>query len=155
MPVKRQIQFLACSLPALSLCSQPDADGLRIGTWNITFYDGGFVSEVGSVVYGVFQGRSFTPDLLVMQEFSGSFAAVSFLSALNSHPSSPGDWVLAPFLDVGDLNVVVYYRESQLDFEQRVVLSSNSAGGPARAVQRWDFMLDGYESEQASLSVYG
>ncbi|MEO0630085.1 MAG: hypothetical protein AAFY46_05065, partial [Planctomycetota bacterium] len=150
----RLIQLVAC-FGACDAAAHLEADGLRVGTWNITFYDGGFASEVGAVVYGQFEGRSFAPGLLVMQEFSGTTAALGFLAALNSHPESPGDWELAPFLDVGDLNVVVYYRESQLDLEQRVLLSPNFAGGPARAVQRWDFRLDGYASEQASLSVYG
>ncbi len=143
------------SVWACSAECQLDADGLRVSTWNITFYDGGFADEIRSVVYGSFEGRSMAPDLIVVQEFSGQAAAIDFLWAINTAPDSPGDWQFAPFADVGTLNVAVFYRESQLEFEQRVLLSPNFSGGPARAVQRWDFRLKGFESEGASLSVYG
>lgn len=138
-----------------TVCAQTSVDGLRVAAWNITFYDGGFGDEIANVVYGSFEGRSMAPDVIALQEFSGTAALGDFVDALNDAPESPGDWVAAPMLTGRTLNTALAYRSSKLDLLGREVVAAQSSSGAPRGVQRWDFELDGYDSEGARLSIYG
>ncbi|MEO1584674.1 MAG: GC-type dockerin domain-anchored protein [Planctomycetota bacterium] len=149
-----RVWLLAAVAFAGSVCAQASSDGLRIAAWNITFYDGGFGDEIANVIYGEYEGRSMAPDVVALQEFSGTGALADFVAALNGAPGSPGDWVASPMLTGRTLNTALTYRSSKLDFLGRQVISTQSSSGPPRGVQRWDFELNGYDSEGGRLSIY-
>lgn len=114
---------------------------LRAATWNITNYSSGRASAFRTAIFNQFQGRSFNPDVLVLQELQGSTAITNFLNILNTTPGQENQWAAAPFLDTGDTDSGMVYRKNKIDYISRV----NIAGDP-RATQRYDFRLKGYQA---------
>jgi len=131
------------------------ADGLRVATWNISFYSGGRIPQIQTSVYGEFDGRSFAPDAILLQEMASESAVAQIVFALNTAPGSPGDWAMAPFTDGNDTDNGFVYRTSRLDLIGAVVVAE---GGPPpnhpRDVNRYDVRLVGYESDAAAISLY-
>ncbi len=146
----------ALAVAAASLATVAASAQLRVATWNISFYGGGRIADIQAAVYGVFQGRSMAPDVLLGQEFLSDAALQDMRTALNTAPGSPGDWVAAPFIDGPDTESVCLYRSSKVDF-LGVVIASTGAGvstEPPRNTYRYDFRLKGYNAEAASISMY-
>ena len=113
---------------------------LRMATWNITNYSSGRTSAFQTALFSQFEGRSFNPDVLVVQELHGTTGINNFLSLLNSAPGQAGQWsVGTPFISTGDSDSAMFYRSSKVDF----MGLSNITGDP-RQTQRYDFRLKGY-----------
>ena len=131
------------------------ADGLRVATWNISFYSGGRTSQIQTSVYGEFEGRSFAPDAILLQEMVSEAAVAHIVFALNTAPGSPGDWAMAPFIDGNDTDNGFVYRTSKLDLLGAFVVAE---GGPPpnhpRNVNRYDVRPIGYQSDATILSLY-
>ncbi|MEO1278329.1 MAG: endonuclease/exonuclease/phosphatase family protein, partial [Planctomycetota bacterium] len=130
---------------------------LRVGIWNITFYDG--EPELDEVfltaLFDSFEGRSFRPDVLLIQEINAP-STPRFLDVLNSDPRGGQDWARATVFDgPGVLDTAVYYRTSKVDGASGVLVSPG--GGPPRHprnLTRYTLDLVGYEDDATRLVVY-
>ncbi len=158
-----------CLVGALSLASMSGAalGQLRIVTWNISFYNGGRESDFKTAVYGAFQGRSMSPDILMVQECESETGAANLLTYLNTAPGSPGDWSRFTFSDGPDSDTIVLFRTSKVRPANPaapgdpdgyanpvlVVPGGNSAGAP-RNVNRYDVQLQGYNAPSSVIALY-
>ncbi len=129
---------------------------LRLATYNITNYAGGRVSDLQTIIYGDFQGRSLSPDALICVEFLGQTAADSFLQILNSAPGTPGDWAIAPFIDGADSESVFCYRTSKVEYLGTTIVAVGSASpsNQPRNTYRYDIRPIGYASEASVIACY-
>jgi len=130
---------------------------LRIGIWNITFYDGDpALDEVFQTsIFDSFDGRSFRPDVLLIQEIDAS-STVYFLGVLNGDPRGGQDWQRAPVFDgPGVLDTAVFYRTSKVS-DVAATLVSPGRGAPAhpRNLTRYTLSLPGYASPATQLVLY-
>ncbi|MDX9912023.1 MAG: GC-type dockerin domain-anchored protein [Phycisphaerales bacterium] len=140
----------------LALTAAPAlADGLRVVTWNITNYSGGRIADIQNVVYGQFEGRSMSPDAILVQEVLSQSAVNDMLSALNTAPGSPGDWAAAPFINGNDTDNAFFYRTSkaQLDLASVIATGSGPPNHP-RDVNRYDITLTGYDGAPGKIFMY-
>ncbi len=127
----------------------------RVATWNVTNYSAGRVNEFGTAIYGVFEGRSLAPDILIGQEFLSASGVTNFLNILNTATGSPGDWAAAPFSNGNDTDNAFFYRTTRVDFLGMTVVAVGS--GPPnhpRDVNRYDVRLKGYTADDAILACY-
>lgn len=151
----------ALGVGACVLLGSSSADAqLRVCTWNVTNYSSGRVAQFGEAtfgeaIYGVFEGRSLAPDVLIEQEFLSSTGVTNFLNILNTAPGSPGDWAAAPFVNGNDTDNAFFYRTSRVDFLGGFVIVEG-AGPPEqpRDTNRYDVRLKEYSSEAATISCY-
>ncbi len=143
---------------ALCACATGTAMGqLRIATWNVTNYDGGDAArnpDFATAIYGEFQGRSLSPDIIVGQEFQDSSGVTLFLGMLNSAANSPGDWAAATFTPAnpsGAFGNALFYRTSQVDFINQAVISGGTA---PRVNNRYLIRLENYTGPGAEFYIY-
>lgn len=132
-------------------------DGLRIAAWNITFYNGSNSVDVQNTIYGLFNGESLAPDVILLQEFTNSSALTSFVNHLNNAAGSPGDWAAGQYFSAstsGGINTAFAYRTSKLDYLGATLVKPGASGQNPRNVVRYDVRLDGYTSEDATISMY-
>ncbi|GAB4384495.1 MAG: hypothetical protein Kow0022_07190 [Phycisphaerales bacterium] len=130
-------------------------EGLRIASWNISNYAGGRQADLQTAIYGSFEGRSMSPDVLVCQEILSQSAADALLAILNSAPGSPGDWASGPFLDGPDTDSALFYRTSKIEFLGIATLPADpGTSGAPRDVRRYDIGLIGYEHPSTHFSIY-
>ena len=131
------VGFLACA----SAWGQ-----LRVANWNVSNYTGGRVADIKTSVYGVYNGLSFSPDIILGEEFYTQAAVTEFVSALNTATGSPGDWTAQWVAgDAGAEGSVMFYRTSKVDYKSYSVASvgGSSPNGP-RDVIRYKIKLHGY-----------
>ena len=130
---------------------------LRVGIWNITFYDGEAELDDAfrTTIFESFNGRSFRPDVLLIQEINAPSTA-RFLDVLNSDPRGGQDWALATGFDgPGVLDTAVYFRVSKVDGASGVLVSPGSGPpGHPRNLTRYTLDLVGYEDDATRLVVY-
>jgi endonuclease/exonuclease/phosphatase family metal-dependent hydrolase len=140
-----------CAVFALSASAQ-----LRVATWNISNYGGGRTADIQTAVYGVFEGRSLAPDVIIGQEFLSSAAVTSFQSALNTALGSPGDWAAATFVDGPDTDSAFFYRTSRVSLVSSLVVAigSSSTSNQPRHTMRYDFRPVGYTAAEATIGAY-
>lgn len=128
---------------------------LRVATWNMSNYSGGRTADIQTTVYGVYQERSLTPDIIICQEFLTAPAVTALTSILNSAPGSPGDWAGAPFVDGPDTDSALVYRTSKVTLlGVTVVATGGTAPNHPRNIMRYDVQLAGYSSPGAVLACY-
>jgi hypothetical protein len=140
---------------ALFLCGASASPQLRIATWNITLYNGGRDADIKNAVYGVFNGLSMSPDVIITQEFISSAAADAFVGILNSAPGSPGDWASAPFINGPDTDSEFFYRTGKVDFlGVTVVAVGGTEPNHPRNIQRYDMRPKTYTGTGATLACY-
>lgn len=128
---------------------------LRVAAWNITNYSGGRVGEFQTSIYGEFEGRSMSPDAILLQEVLSQSGVDAFVALLNSASGSPGDWAAAPFFNGPDTDNAFVYRTSKLELlaAQTIAFGGGAPNHP-RNVERYDVRLVGYGSEGATISMY-
>jgi endonuclease/exonuclease/phosphatase family metal-dependent hydrolase len=137
---------LVAALVGLAVAASAPAQ-LRVAAWNLSNYSGtDRAAEVRTVVYGQFNGRSLSPDVFALQEFTSASALSTFVGVLNSAPGSPGDWVAAPFITGPDTQSVLVYRTSRAVLVNSVVvaLGSTSTTNQPRNTYRYDLRPAGY-----------
>lgn len=153
-------------LALAALCGSASAQ-LRVATWNISFYSGGREADFKTAVYSSFQGRSMSPDILMVNEVASDSAASTLLTYLNTAPGSPGDWSRFTFVDGPDSDNAVFFRTSKIKpvtpppggdpdgypNPVLVVPGGNPSGAP-RNVNRFDVQLQGYAAPTTVISLY-
>ena len=151
--VRAALVLLALCSPALTTTAL--GDGVRVVSWNITNYAGGRESAFQTAIYDQFEGRSMSPDAIIVQEMLSQAGVNAFLSMLNNAPGSPGDWAAAGFIDGNDTDNAFFYRATRLTFLGQTVVSVGS-GAPnhPRDVNRYDVRPVGYASDGATLAIY-
>jgi hypothetical protein len=142
---------------ALAGTTGPAWAGVRVATWNITDYNGGRDADIQTAVYGVNPDNdlSMSPDVLLVQELMSAAALFDLRDILNTAPSSPGDWVAAPFVNGNDTDSGMLYRTSKVDFLGLTIVST---GGPPpnhpRNVMRYDIRIDGQPDDLGTIACY-
>jgi len=138
------------------LCFGAQASGqLRVVAWNITNYGGGRDADLKTAIYGAFEGRSMSPDLIMTQEFLSQAGVNAFLTILNAAPGSPGDWAAAPFTDGPDTDSAFFYRTSKVDFLSATIISlGGTSPSPPRNTMRYDVALKDYTAPSTKLACY-
>ena len=135
----------------LLLVSAAASAQLRVVTWNVSNYSGGRADAIKTAVYGVYEGRSMAPDIILGQEFLSLAAVNEFVQHLNAAPGSPGDWwrtwVGSSARAEGN---VMFYRYTKLEYKSFAVASS---AGP-RSTIRYKVVPIGYNSPRATLWLY-
>ncbi|MCB0826609.1 MAG: PEP-CTERM sorting domain-containing protein [Armatimonadetes bacterium] len=126
------------------------ADDLRVATWNISNYTGSDrTSAIQNAVYGSFQGRSFSPDVIFAQEIQSNSAANQFVNVLNSASGSPGDWsvTFGSLTGTSGTNAsdsAMFFRTSKVQSVATVkVGAAAGTSGPPRDTWRFDFTING------------
>ena len=138
-----------------AMMAQAGVDGLRVVTWNISNYAGGRQVDLTTSIYGVFEGRSMDPDVLVVQEFISQSAVDTMLGILNNAQASPGDWAAAPFVNGPDTDGAMFYRTSKVEFLGLTILPADpGTTGAPRDVQRYDIGLVGYAAPASQIAIY-
>lgn len=134
---------------------------LRIATWNVTNYSSGRVAEFQTAIYGEFEGRSMSPDIIVGQEFLSVSGVINFLSILNTAPGSPGDWAGAAFVDGPDTDSAFFYRTSVVQMAHElspngvtVVATGGVSPNQPRNIMRYDVRLAAGTSAETRLAIY-
>ena len=150
-PAQRRLaaKALTCLLTSTAFAQ------LRVAEWNVTNYSSGRINAFQTAVYGEFEGRTLSPDIIVAQEFLSGAGVQNFLGILNNAPASPGDWAAAPFINGPDTDNAFFYRTSKIVF---LAVTTISRGGSSpnhpRNVERYDVRLAGYQSDGAVLACY-
>ena len=130
---------------------------LRVGIWNVTFYDGDpdLDAVFQTAIFESFEGRSFRPDVLLIQEIDAT-STDHFLGVLNGDPRGRQDWQLAPVFDgPGVLDTAVFYRSSKVSSVEAVLVSpGRPAPAHPRNLTRYTFTLMGYDAPTTQLVVY-
>ncbi len=129
---------------------------VRVGTWNLTEYSGQVARTAAfqDSIFGSYQGRSFAPDVLIVQEISSDAAASTFRALLNAAPGSPADYLSAPFVNGPDTDSACFYRSSRLSLLATEVAVSGSSTVSTRHVMRYRLRLAGHASNDASFYLY-
>ena len=150
-------RMMLCALAGMNASMCLGADGIRVVTWNITHYRGDRAEEIGTAVYGTWEGKSLDPDVICLQEMMGRVPVLRFVDALNDAPGSPGDWVAAPvYTDPrGGHHTALVYRTSKLSVAETELVSLGGAPPQQpRNVVRFDLMPAGYEDESSILTFF-
>ncbi|MCK4342865.1 MAG: hypothetical protein KAY37_14200 [Phycisphaerae bacterium] len=128
---------------------------LRVATWNVSNYTGGRVADIQTSVYALYESRSFSPDIILGQEFFGQNAVNQFRDALNTAAGSPGDWD-AVYVDGdgGSEGNVLFYRTSRVNYLSNWVASPSSLPAGPRKVICYKVRLQGYTTNRANLYCY-
>ena len=141
-------------LVCLTNAAGAQTGSLRIATWNVTDYTGGRVSDFQTALYGAFNGKSLSPDVLVGQEFASASAANSFLNILNTAPGSPGDWSMAPYINGPDTNSELFYRNSKVTYLDTVTVNpTTGTTDQPRNTYRYDVRV-GSGADAQLLDIY-
>lgn len=149
----------AAALAVFTLAGVASAQ-LRVATWNISNWGVTNVNDarsnaVKTVVHGVFNGRSMSPDVILVQEITSANALTTLRNALNQAAGSPGDWASAPFLSSPDTSYGFLYRTSRVQFLSTTTVSvGGNAPEPPRNTYRHDFRPIGYPVNAATIASY-
>lgn len=129
---------------------------VRVGTWNLTDYTGqaGRSAAFQVAIFDEYQGRSFAPDVLIVQEISSDAATNTFRALLNAAAGSPGDYLSAPFVNGPNTDSACFYRSSRFTLLATDVAVSASTTNSTRHVMRYRFRLAGHTSNDASFYLY-
>ncbi|GIW73739.1 MAG: hypothetical protein KatS3mg103_0261 [Phycisphaerales bacterium] len=134
----------------------PAMGQLRVATWNLTIFNGEDEDRndaVRTALFETYNGRHLRPDVLVVQEVTGSSAAVRLPAILNADPRGGQDWALAPFVDGPTTDSALLYRTSRVSVRAVVVASEGGSDPlPPRHTMRYDLAVVGYDSP--ALSIY-
>jgi len=139
----------------LMTCAASTSAQLRITTWNVTNYSSGREEAFQTAIYGAYQGRSMSPDVIIGQEFLSQAGVDIFQNLLNSAPGSPGDWAASLFINGHDTDSAFFYRTGKVAFLGVTVVShGGTSPDHPRNIQRYDIRPVGYSSAGATLACY-
>ncbi len=152
----------ASLLVAVATSVAPAQAQLRIATWNVSFWrasdiNANRIAAFKSAIYGVYQGRSLAPDVLMIQEVYTATDLTTFKTLMNTAPGSPGDWEVATFLSGPDSQSCLLYRTSKVDLTGDSFIASlgtTNTSLPPRHGIRYIVRAKGYLANQASIALY-
>ncbi|MBX3405799.1 MAG: hypothetical protein KF869_03455 [Phycisphaeraceae bacterium] len=149
MPNRRAMVVGAAA--ALGVCASASAQ-IRVGCWNLTEYNGipSRSAAFQTSIFGTFEGRSFAPDVLIVQEIASEAATITFTGLLNTAPGSPGDYAYATFVNGPDTDSACFYRTSKLSLLGTAVAVSGSSTVSTRHVMRYHLRPVSYSSSASS-----
>ena len=134
---------------------------VRVATWNVTNYSGGRVAWFQTALFGEYQGRSLSPDVIICQEMLSDFGVTNFLDMLNTAPGSPGDWTAADFVDGPDTDNALFYRTTlgQLATDLSpngvtVVATGGVSPNHPRNITRYDLRFAAGTPAETTLAIY-
>lgn len=144
------------SLAGVAAVSLSATAQLRVAVWNISNYGGGRDADLKTSIYGTFEGRSMSPDVIATQEFLSPGAVSTFVTILNTAPGSPGDWAAAPFVDGPDTDSAFFYRTSKVTYLGSTIAAVADPGttGQPRHTMRYDFRPVGYDATTTAVAIY-
>lgn len=148
------------SLAAFALlaaaAASPTLAQLRVAAWNVTSYSGGRFPEFQTSIYGEFEGRSMSPDVILGSEFQSQAGVNAFVTLLNTATGSPGDWAAAPFIDGPDSDSACFYRTTRIQLINTVIAAPADPGttGQPRNTMRYDLRPAGYAGAAATIACY-
>lgn len=136
-------------------------ESLRVGTWNISDFDGDLSlqnSAFQTAVFSEFQGRSFRPDVLFAQEIQSPTAAGVMKNLLNSASGSTGDWDVSfgSLTGTGSTSdTAMFYRTSRVgSVSANLVAPAAGTSGNPRDIWRFDFSITGNAAVNEKFAVY-
>lgn len=143
----------------LAIFTFAGAQTIRVATWNVSLYTGGRAADIQNAVYGSFQGRSFSPDVILGQEIQSASAANSFVGALNTAAGGPGDWAVTFGSLTGTSSTsdtALFYRTSKVStFGAPVkVAAAGGTSGQPRDTWRFDIKVNGDGNSNEVLAMY-
>lgn len=152
-------QRVVLPLFGLALVAVGSAQSLRVGTWNISNYRGlDRASAIQTAVFGSFQGRSFRPDVLFLQEIQSPSALNTLKTVFNSAAGSPGDYEVAFGSLTGSSSAsdtAVIYRTSRVSgMSTTLVAPAGGVTANPRDVWRFDFSISDNLASSERMSVY-
>ena len=154
-------QVIACAIVALCTFATANAAELRVASWNISNYSGGRATALQNAIYGVFEGRTMSPDVMLGQEFLSQSAVDAFEVILNAAPGSPGDWEAARFVNGPDTDSAFFYRTSRVQMATELSpdgVTTVAVGGVApehpRNIMRYDIRFDDGTVNGARIALY-
>ena len=132
---------------------------LRVAAWNISNWTGADrIADVQTAVYGVFNGRSMSPDIILAQEFATASSLTAFVNALNTASGSPGDWTAAPFVTGADTQSVCVFRTSKVTLVGNrtwtIAIGSSATTDQPRNTYRYDLRPVGYSAAATTIAMY-
>ena len=150
------------SVCVISLASVASAQRLRVASWNISDYDGtDRASAIQTSVFGSFQGRSMSPDVLFAQEIQSTSAANTLRNLLNSASGSTGDWavtwgnITGTNASANASDTAMFYRTGKVTALSPVKVSNDGGtSGPPRETWRFDFRINDNAVIGETFSVY-
>lgn len=132
---------------------------LRIANWNVTNYctSSARDADFQAAIYGVFEGRSMSPDILIGEEFLIPASVAEFKGLLNTAVGSPGDWDSATFVEGSDTNTGFFFRTSKVQLlGQTIVHTGGNTPEVPRTIVRYDVSPKGFSPGSAPvLAIYG
>ena len=135
-------------------------DQLRVATWNISNYtgDSARTSDLQNAMFGSFNGRTFSPDVLFAQEIQSAAAASALTTVMNSAAGSGADWAMT-FGSLTGTSVTsdtaMFYRTSKVNsVSQQLVAAAGGTSANPRDVWRFDFSLNNNADVNEVISTY-
>lgn len=155
--VHRRARSCALVLVAGTVAAAPATAQLRIATWNLTNYQGQADRDaaIQTAVFGVYQGRSMSPDVILLQEFTNAAALSRFVSLMNA-VTGPNTWGAATFINGPDTDGVCVYRRSKVQLIGTTIaaFSTGTTSDQPRHTYRYDIRPVGYTSAGATIGCY-
>ena len=143
------------SIVAVASLARPAEAQLRVATWNMTNFSGTDAARntaVRTALFDSFEGRTCSPDVLVLQEITGASAASLLPSILNADPRGGQDWALADFIDGPTTDSALVYRTSRASVRAVIVaVEGGTSPRPPRNTMRYDLAIAGYDTPVLSL----
>lgn len=129
---------------------------IRVGTWNLTDYSGDASRAPGfqTALFATYQGRSFAPDVLIVQEVSSESAMNAFRALMNAAAGSPGDYLAAPFVNGPNTDSACFFRSSRITLLATEVAVDANSTNATRHVMRYRLRLANHVSANASFYLY-
>lgn len=157
----RQMMSRAAVMVCLFIAGTASADVLRVVEWNVSTYSSGRVNEFQTAIYGSYQGRSMSPDVIIGQEFLSGSGVANFVNLLNTAPGSPGDWAAAPFNDGPDTDNAFFYRTSKVALATElsatgmtIVATGGASPNHPRNINRYDIKLVNDSTDTFRMALY-
>lgn len=154
--MRKRRTMLFCVLSAALGLATSTAAQMRVGCWNLTSYNGdpARTAAFQTSLFGTYQGRSFAPDVLIVQEMASEAATITFRNLMNAASGSPGDYAHATFVNGPDTDSACFYRTSRVTVLGTTVAVSASSTVATRHVMRYHLRPVGYAAGDASFYLY-
>jgi hypothetical protein len=153
----RTLGRFALALSAAAGLTSPAMAQLRVANWNVSTYPSTTNRDAyfQTSIYGVFNGRSMSPDIIACEEFVSAAGQTSFRTLLNTAPGSPGDWNFVPWISGTDTQSTLFYRTSKIQYISSATLATGAASPSVpRNINVFTVRLVGYSGDGATIAIF-